>query len=115
MLRVKLSKLLSGDDMKAIQKIVIAIGHICVKETSTSRLNLALDLIISLCRSKVGRLLFSIFVWIYLFHSFLASACFFSLIIQFQWKLFIIKKPASFIHSFVACTDIVRSVFACLN
>ncbi|MCI24920.1 proteasome-associated protein ECM29, partial [Trifolium medium] len=32
----KLSKLLLSDDVKAIQKIVIAIGHICVKESSSS-------------------------------------------------------------------------------
>lgn len=50
----KLSKLLSGDDIKAIQKIVISIGHMCVKETSASHMKIALDLIFSLCRSKVG-------------------------------------------------------------
>ncbi|PON59552.1 Proteasome component Ecm [Trema orientale] len=58
-LNEKLMKLLSGDDIKAIQKIVIAIGHICVMETSTSRLNLVLDLIFSLCRSKVEDVLFA--------------------------------------------------------
>ncbi|PON75690.1 Proteasome component Ecm [Parasponia andersonii] len=58
-LNEKLMKLLSGDDTKAIQKIVIAIGHICVMETSTSRLNLVLDLIFSLCRSKVEDVLFA--------------------------------------------------------
>lgn len=52
--REKLRKLLSGDDVKSIQKIVIAIGHICVKETSSSLLNIALELIFSLGRSKVG-------------------------------------------------------------
>jgi proteasome component ECM29 len=55
LLNEKLSKLLSGDDNKAIQKIVISLGHICVKETSPSLLNIALDLIFSLCRSKVCR------------------------------------------------------------
>ncbi|KDP43192.1 hypothetical protein JCGZ_22744 [Jatropha curcas] len=55
----KLSKLLSGDDIKAIQKIVISLGHICVKETSASNLNIALDLIFSLCRSKVEDILFA--------------------------------------------------------
>ncbi|KAL5580309.1 hypothetical protein UlMin_012751 [Ulmus minor] len=59
LVREKLSKLLSGDDIKAIQKTVIAIGHLCVKETSASRLNLALDLIFSLCRSKVEDILFA--------------------------------------------------------
>lgn len=54
-LREKLSKLLSGDDTKAIQKIVLSLGHICVKETSLSLLDIALDLIFSLCRSKVCR------------------------------------------------------------
>ncbi|KAF3455353.1 hypothetical protein FNV43_RR05803 [Rhamnella rubrinervis] len=48
-LQERLSKLLSGDDVKAIQKIVLSIGHICVNETSSSRLNVALDLIFSLC------------------------------------------------------------------
>lgn len=54
----KLRKLLSGDDVKAIQKIVLAIGHICVKETSSSLLNIALELIFSLSRSKVGTTFF---------------------------------------------------------
>lgn len=57
MLSDKLSKLLSGDDIKAIQKIVISIGHICVKETSSTELDMALNLIFSLCRSKVIQLL----------------------------------------------------------
>ncbi|KAJ9146595.1 hypothetical protein P3X46_028837 [Hevea brasiliensis] len=59
LLHEKLSKLLSGDDIKAIQKIVISLGHICVKETSSSHLNIALDLIFSLCRSKVEDILFA--------------------------------------------------------
>ncbi|KAF3455285.1 hypothetical protein FNV43_RR05733 [Rhamnella rubrinervis] len=58
-LQERLSKLLSGDDVKAIQKIVLSIGHICVNETSSSRLNVALDLIFSLCRSKVEDILFA--------------------------------------------------------
>ena len=57
MLSDKLSKLLLGDDIKAIQKIVISIGHICVKETSSTELDMALNLIFSLCRSKVIQLL----------------------------------------------------------
>nr|KYP73231.1 Proteasome-associated protein ECM29 isogeny [Cajanus cajan] len=55
----KLSKLLLGDDIKAIQKIVISIGHICVKETSSTQLDMALNLIFSLCRSKVEDILFA--------------------------------------------------------
>ncbi|KAJ4724481.1 Proteasome-associated ECM29 [Melia azedarach] len=58
-LQDKLSKLLSGDDTKAIQKIVISLGHICAKETSSSHLNIALNLIFSLCRSKVEDILFA--------------------------------------------------------
>lgn len=53
-LHEKLSKLLSGDDTKAIQKIVIALGQICAKETSSLHLSSSLNLIFSLCRSKVG-------------------------------------------------------------
>ncbi|XP_038694487.1 proteasome adapter and scaffold protein ECM29 isoform X1 [Tripterygium wilfordii] len=58
-LREKLTKLLSGDDIKAIQKIVISLGHICVNETSSSLLNISLDLIFGLCRSKVEDILFA--------------------------------------------------------
>ncbi|KAJ7960514.1 Proteasome-associated ECM29-like protein [Quillaja saponaria] len=58
-LREKLSKLLCGDDTKAIQKIVISIGHMCVNETSSTRLDVALNLIFSLCRSKVEDVLFA--------------------------------------------------------
>ncbi|KAK8595997.1 hypothetical protein V6N13_000661 [Hibiscus sabdariffa] len=59
LLNEKLSKLLSGDDTKAVQKIVISIGHMCVKETSASNMKIALDLIFSLCRSKVEDILFA--------------------------------------------------------
>ncbi|KAK6119824.1 hypothetical protein DH2020_046449 [Rehmannia glutinosa] len=59
LLHEKLSKLLSGDDIKAVQKTVIALGHMCVKESSSSHLNIALDLIFSLCRSKVEDILFA--------------------------------------------------------
>lgn len=59
----KLSKLLSGDDIKAIQKIVIALGHICAKQKSLSQLNVALNLIFSLCRSKVGTNKFVGIIW----------------------------------------------------
>ncbi|XP_052205851.1 uncharacterized protein LOC127810408 isoform X2 [Diospyros lotus] len=58
-LREKLSKLLSGDDTNAIQKIVLALGHMSVKESSTSHVNTALDLIFSLSRSKVEDILFA--------------------------------------------------------
>ncbi|KAK6925530.1 Proteasome component Ecm29 [Dillenia turbinata] len=58
-LRERLLKLLSGDDIKAIQKIAIALGHLCFNETSSSNLNIALDLIFSLCRSKVEDVLFA--------------------------------------------------------
>ncbi|KAB2012864.1 hypothetical protein ES319_D09G119000v1 [Gossypium barbadense] len=68
LLNEKLSKLLSGDDNKAVQKIVISIGHMCVKETSASNMKIALDLIFSLCRSKVEDILFAAgealsFIW----------------------------------------------------
>ncbi|GER40722.1 ARM repeat superfamily protein [Striga asiatica] len=59
LLHERLSKLLSGDDIKAVQKTVIALGHMCVKESSVSHLNVALDLIFSLCRSKVEDILFA--------------------------------------------------------
>ncbi|XP_010521564.1 PREDICTED: proteasome-associated protein ECM29 homolog isoform X1 [Tarenaya hassleriana] len=67
-LQEKLSKLLSGDDIKAIQKIVLAVGHICSKETSSSHFKSALDLIFSLSRSKVEEILFAAgealsFIW----------------------------------------------------
>ncbi|KAL9458549.1 hypothetical protein AB3S75_007422 [Citrus x aurantiifolia] len=58
-LHEKLSKLLSGDDTKAIQKIVIALGQICAKETSSLHLSSSLNLIFSLCRSKVEDILFA--------------------------------------------------------
>lgn len=58
-LRDKLSKHLAGDDTKAIKKIVISLGHICMKEVSPSSLNIALELIFSLCRSKVEDVLFA--------------------------------------------------------
>ncbi|KAL6524314.1 hypothetical protein OROGR_016748 [Orobanche gracilis] len=59
LLHDRLSKLLSGDDIKAVQKTVIALGHMCVKESSLSHLNNALDLIFSLRRSKVEDVLFA--------------------------------------------------------
>eukprot|EP00268_Persea_americana_P062214 TRINITY_DN795_c0_g1_i5.p1 TRINITY_DN795_c0_g1~~TRINITY_DN795_c0_g1_i5.p1 ORF type:complete len:1799 (+),score=364.65 TRINITY_DN795_c0_g1_i5:189-5585(+) len=67
-LQDRLAKLLSGDDIKVIQKIVISLGHISVRETSFSLLNVSLDLIFSLCRSKVEDVLFAAgealsFIW----------------------------------------------------
>ncbi|XP_020113729.1 proteasome-associated protein ECM29 homolog isoform X2 [Ananas comosus] len=67
-LQERLSKLLSGTDIKAIQKIVISLGHISVNETSFPHLKVALDLIFSLCRSKVEDILFAAgealsFIW----------------------------------------------------
>ncbi|GAB2246168.1 hypothetical protein Droror1_Dr00001661 [Drosera rotundifolia] len=58
-LREKLTKLLAGDDTKAIQKIVISLGHLCFRDSSLSHLNIALELIFGLCRSKVEDVLFS--------------------------------------------------------
>ncbi|MED6171999.1 hypothetical protein PIB30_046081, partial [Stylosanthes scabra] len=55
----KLSKIISGDDIKAIQKIAISIGHICVNETSPAQLDMALNLIFGLSRSKVEDVLFA--------------------------------------------------------
>lgn len=52
-LKEKLSKLLSGDDTKAIQKIVLALGHMSATESSTTHVDAALDLVFSLSRSKV--------------------------------------------------------------
>ncbi|KAF5195325.1 Proteasome-associated ecm29, partial [Thalictrum thalictroides] len=55
----KLGKILSGEDIKAIQKIVISLGHICTNETTLSLVNNALDLLFGLCRSKVEDILFA--------------------------------------------------------
>ncbi|XP_051141908.1 uncharacterized protein LOC127258894 isoform X2 [Andrographis paniculata] len=55
----KFKKLLSSEDIKAVQKTVIALGHMCVKETSSSHLNTALELVFSLSRSKVEDILFA--------------------------------------------------------
>ncbi|XP_074321211.1 uncharacterized protein LOC141657772 [Silene latifolia] len=57
--RDKLTKLLAGEDIKAIKKIAIALGHICMKEVSPSSLDIALELIFGLCRSKVEDVLFA--------------------------------------------------------
>ncbi|GAA0159929.1 scaffold/adaptor protein [Lithospermum erythrorhizon] len=59
LLRERLIKLLSSDDNKAIQKIVIALGHMCFQESVRSNLDIALDMIFTLCRSKVEDVLFA--------------------------------------------------------
>ncbi|XP_024961967.1 proteasome adapter and scaffold protein ECM29 isoform X1 [Cynara cardunculus var. scolymus] len=58
-LREKLKKILSSDDTKSIQRIVLSLGHMCVKESSSSIISDALDLIFSLGRSKVEDVLFA--------------------------------------------------------
>ncbi|XP_039131871.1 LOW QUALITY PROTEIN: proteasome adapter and scaffold protein ECM29-like [Dioscorea cayenensis subsp. rotundata] len=58
-LNESLRKILSGNDIKAIQKILVSLGHICVKETSYTNLIIALSLVFILYRSKVGGLLFA--------------------------------------------------------
>ncbi|OVA18531.1 Proteasome stabiliser ECM29 [Macleaya cordata] len=58
-LQEKLAKLVICEDIKAVQRIVISLGHICAKETSFSFINIGLDLIFSLCRSKVEDILFA--------------------------------------------------------
>ncbi|XP_073008804.1 uncharacterized protein [Typha latifolia] len=67
-LHERLSKLLSGTDIKAIQKIIISLGHISVNEISFPHLKSSLDLIFSLSRSKVEDVLFAAgealsFIW----------------------------------------------------
>ncbi|KAJ0985238.1 hypothetical protein J5N97_003594 [Dioscorea zingiberensis] len=67
-LNESLRKLLSGNDIKAIQRALVSLGHICVKETLFANLNIALDLVFTLCRSKVEDLLFAAgeaisFIW----------------------------------------------------
>jgi proteasome component ECM29 len=52
-LRERLTKLLSENDTKAQQKILVSLGHISWNEMSFPHLNDALDLIFSLSRSKV--------------------------------------------------------------
>ncbi|XP_020682977.1 proteasome adapter and scaffold protein ECM29 [Dendrobium catenatum] len=67
-LHERLRKLLDGNDIKTIQRIVVALGHISVKEASISHLKNALDLIFGLSRSKVEDVLFAAgealsFIW----------------------------------------------------
>ncbi|XP_024006382.1 proteasome-associated protein ECM29 homolog isoform X1 [Eutrema salsugineum] len=58
-LQERLSKLLSGDDIKSVQKIALSLGHICSNEMSSSHLKIALDLLFSLSRSKAEEILFA--------------------------------------------------------
>ncbi|KAG9454895.1 hypothetical protein H6P81_007799 [Aristolochia fimbriata] len=58
-LRERLAKLLASDDIKVIQRIVISLGHISSKEVILDSLNVALDLVFSLSRSKVEDVLFA--------------------------------------------------------
>ncbi|MCL7022732.1 hypothetical protein MKW94_004116 [Papaver nudicaule] len=58
-LQEKLTKLLTGEDIKAIQRTVVSLGHVSAKETSFSSLKIALELIFSLSRSKVEDILFA--------------------------------------------------------
>ncbi|XAR59596.1 hypothetical protein NMG60_11015485 [Bertholletia excelsa] len=67
-LQEKLSKLICSDDIKAIKKIIISLGHMSVNESSPSQINIALDLIFSLCKSKAEDILFAAgealsFIW----------------------------------------------------
>ncbi|CAD6254932.1 unnamed protein product [Miscanthus lutarioriparius] len=67
-LRERLTKLLSENDTKAQQKILVSLGHISWNEISFPHLNDALDLIFSLSRSKVEDVLFAAgealsFIW----------------------------------------------------
>ncbi|CAL4904358.1 unnamed protein product [Urochloa decumbens] len=67
-LHEKLTKLLSENDTKAIQKILVSLGHISWNEMSFPHLKNALDLIFSLSRSKVEDVLFAAgealsFIW----------------------------------------------------
>nr|CBX24400.1 hypothetical_protein [Oryza glaberrima] len=67
-LNEKLAKLLSENDTKAKQKILISLGHLSWNELSFAHLNNALDLIFSLSRSKVEDVLFAAgealsFIW----------------------------------------------------
>lgn len=52
-LHERLTKLLSENDTKATQKILVSLGHISWNEMSFPHLKNALDLIFSLSRSKV--------------------------------------------------------------
>ncbi|KAM0826507.1 hypothetical protein ACQ4PT_068829 [Festuca glaucescens] len=58
-LHERLTKLLSENDTKAIQKILVSLGHISWNELSFSHLKIALDLIFGLARSKVEDVLFA--------------------------------------------------------
>lgn len=59
-LQERLAKLLSGNEIKCMQKILVSLGHISFNETSFPHLQSALDLIFGISRSKVGQSL----VWL---------------------------------------------------
>ncbi|KAF3327246.1 proteasome-associated protein ECM29 isoform X1 [Carex littledalei] len=67
-LQERLAKLLSGNEIKCMQKILVSLGHISFNETSFPHLQSALDLIFGMSRSKVEDVLFSAgealsFIW----------------------------------------------------
>lgn len=64
----RMKELLGSNDIKVVQKVVIAFGHICHGDTSLRLMDMALDALFSLSRSKVEDVLFSAgealaFVW----------------------------------------------------
>ncbi|KAH9316636.1 hypothetical protein KI387_025263, partial [Taxus chinensis] len=64
----RLKELLASNDPKVVQKVAIAFGHICIGDTSPRLMDMALDSVFSLSRSKVEDLLFSAgealaFIW----------------------------------------------------
>ncbi|KAJ3684358.1 hypothetical protein LUZ61_013522 [Rhynchospora tenuis] len=67
-LQERLAKLLSGNEIKCMQKILVSLGHISFNEASFPHLQSALDLIFGISRSKVEDVLFSAgealsFIW----------------------------------------------------
>ncbi|KAL6906048.1 hypothetical protein ACP4OV_003649 [Aristida adscensionis] len=67
-LHERLTKLLSENDTKAVQKILVSLGHISWNEMSFPHMSNALDLVFSLSRSKVEDVLFAAgealsFIW----------------------------------------------------
>jgi proteasome component ECM29 len=64
----RMKELLGSNDTKVVQKVVIAFGHICHGDTSPRLMDMALDSLFSLSRSKVEDVLFSAgealaFIW----------------------------------------------------
>nr|GEZ22986.1 proteasome-associated protein ECM29 homolog isoform X2 [Tanacetum cinerariifolium] len=54
----KFCKILSGDDTKAVQRVVLPLGYMCVKESSSFIITDALNLIFSLGRCEVEDVIF---------------------------------------------------------